>query len=70
MEKNQLYIKIEKAMVEVSATKRSLAKMLGMSTENLYSRLKNGKFSYEELEKIADFLDCDLVFDFVRKEHK
>lgn len=68
--KNQLYIKIEKAMVDTSATKRAMAKMLGMTPENLYSRLKNGKFSYEELEKIADFLDCELVLDFVKKEHK
>lgn len=47
---------------EISMTE--LGKRMGMSRQNFSSRLKVGKFSIEEYEKIADILGCEFVFKF------
>lgn len=41
-----------------------LGRKMGMSQQNFSSRLKVGKFSKEEYEKMAEILGCELVFRF------
>lgn len=38
---------------------------LGMSQQNISKRLKVGKFTQEELEKMADVLGCQYVSSFI-----
>ena len=42
-----------------------LGTRLGMSQQNFSKRLKVGKFTQEELEKIADALGCQYVSSFI-----
>lgn len=42
-----------------------LARRLGMSTTNLYNRLKRDNFSEKDLQKIAEVLDCRFKAGFV-----
>lgn len=63
--KNAIQIMIEQQMVAKGMKKKDLAAALGMSPENLYARLKTGKFSYDELQTIAKSLDCNLNLAFV-----
>lgn len=56
---------IEKALVEARMTKTQLAAALGMSPQNLYKRLKTGKFSYQELQAIAEAMGAKLELSFV-----
>ena len=42
-----------------------LARRLGMSTTNLYNRLKRDNFTDKDLQKIADVLNCTFKAGFV-----
>lgn len=41
-----------------------LAKQFGTSQPNMTKRLKVGKFTKEELKKIADILGCEYISEF------
>ena len=41
-----------------------LAKQFGTSQPNMTQRLKNGKFTKEELKRIADILGCEYILEF------
>lgn len=56
---------IEKALVEARITKTQLAEKLSMSPQALYQRLKTGKFSYQELQAIAEAMGAKLELSFV-----
>jgi len=45
-----------------------LARRLGMSTTNLYNRLKRDNFTESDLRRIADVLNCDFEAGFVLKD--
>jgi DNA-binding Xre family transcriptional regulator len=42
-----------------------LARCLGMSTTNLYNRMKRDNFTDKDLRKIAEVLDCTFKAGFV-----
>ena len=42
-----------------------LARRLGMSTTNLYNRLKRDNFTNKDLQRIAEVLDCTFNAGFV-----
>jgi DNA-binding Xre family transcriptional regulator len=42
-----------------------LARRLGMSTTNLYNRLKRDNFSDKDLQRVAEVLDCTFRAGFV-----
>ena len=42
-----------------------LARRLGMSTTNLYNRLKRDNFTDQDLQRIAEVLDCTFKAGFV-----
>lgn len=52
--------KIELVLVKRKMTKAELATKLGMSTQNLYSRMKRDNFSENDMKKIAEVLECSL----------
>jgi DNA-binding Xre family transcriptional regulator len=73
---NTLYIKEEHIMgmaekIRILLVKRGniseaeLARRLGMSTTNLYNRLKRDNFTDRDLQKIAEVLDCTFKAGFV-----
>jgi transcriptional regulator with XRE-family HTH domain len=42
-----------------------LARRLGMSTTNLYNRLKRDNFTDKDLQRIAEVLDCTFKAGFI-----
>jgi transcriptional regulator with XRE-family HTH domain len=42
-----------------------LARRLGMSTTNLYNRLKRDNFTDKDLKRIAEVLDCTFKASFI-----
>lgn len=53
---------IRQAMIERNIGIKELAAMLGIQPQSMSTKLYRDTFSYNEVEKIADFLNCDLVF--------
>jgi len=41
-----------------------LARKLGISPQNLYSKMKRDNFSEKEMRRMADVLDCTLKISF------
>ena len=52
--------KIELVLIKRKLSKSELASLLGMSTQNLYSRMKRDNFSENDMKRIAEVLDCSL----------
>ena len=46
----------------------SLGRAIGMTPQNFNRKMKNEFFTVEDLEKIADALDCNLNISFVMKD--
>lgn len=55
---------IEKKLIDVGKKKSDLARYMDISPQALRYRLSTQKFSYSELQTIADFFGCDLVLYF------
>lgn len=55
---------IEKKLIDVGKRKSDLARYMKISPQALRYRLQTQKFSYEELQKMAQFFGCDLVLYF------
>ncbi len=51
-------------------TKKDIADYLGISRQNFVNKLSRDTFSPEELSKIAEKLDCELVMKGKAKEYK
>jgi DNA-binding Xre family transcriptional regulator len=51
-------------------TKKDIADYLGISGQNFTNKLARDTFSPEELSKIAEKLECELVFKGKVKEYK
>ena len=56
---------INMACVYAGISQSELARRIGTSPQALNNRLKTGKFTREELDKIAQALGCTLVLAFV-----
>jgi len=46
------------------------ARKLGISPQNLYSKMKRDNFSEKELRQMADVLDCSLNITFTLNDTK
>ena len=46
----------------------SLGRAVGMTPQNFNRKMKNEFFSVEDLEKIAEALDCDLKISFTLRD--
>ena len=55
---------IERGLIEAGMSKTQLATAFGMSPQALNQRFRTGKFSYQELQKIAEIMGAKLVFKF------
>lgn len=64
MAKNGTQIVIEEALLRSDVLKKDVAKAFGVTAETFSKRLKTGKFSYDELQKIAELTNSELVFKF------
>lgn len=60
--------KIKAACAYVGKSEAQLARDLGTSPSAFNQRLKTGKFTSEELEKIADALGAEFVLCFKLKD--
>lgn len=56
--------RIDMTLVQLHMSKKELARRLGVSPASLSNRLRTGRFSYDELEKMAEAMDCDFVLEF------
>ena len=52
--------KIEHVLLKRKMNKVELAQSLGVSTQNLYNKLKKDDFKESDMQKIADVLGCKL----------
>lgn len=68
MAKNGTQIAIEEALLRSDVLKKDIAKAFGVTSETFSKRLKTGKFSYDELQKIAELTNSELVFRFEMKK--
>lgn len=59
-----LYEQVKSALLHSNMTLAELAKQFGISASGMTQRLKNGKFTKQELQKIAHILGCDYVSYF------
>lgn len=57
--------KVEVACKIAGITVTELGKRLGMSQQSISNRLKTGKFTQKELEKMADILECEYHSYFI-----
>jgi len=53
--------KIKQVLLEKNMTVTQLAEKMGITQQALSQKLYRNKFSYNEYEKIANLLDCDVV---------
>ena len=67
----ELIEKLIKARLEANLTQKELAQKCGMKQSNI-SRLESGKSNptIRFLKKLANSLDCDLVIELRKREHK
>ena len=56
--------KIKMAVAYAGISEAELARRIGCSPQSLHQRLKTGKFSSADLERIAKGLGAELVFCF------
>ena len=59
---------IKKLLLEKDVNTVELAKRLGCGTSNLYGKYKRNNFSLNELEEIANALNCDLSISFTARD--
>ena len=52
---------IRQLLAEFSMTSKELAPLLDMSPQGLSNKMSRDSFSYDDMAKIADILDCKLV---------
>lgn len=62
--------KIELVLIKRKMSKADLAKALGMTTQNLYGRMKRDNFSESDMKKIADALKCDFNVTMTLRDTK
>ncbi len=55
---------IKTACIHANISITELAKQFGISQPGFSQRMKTGKFTREELEKIAGILDCEYISYF------
>ena len=51
---------IKQVMLERNVSVKDLAGKLGIEPQSVSNKLYRDSFSYKEVEKIADILDCDV----------
>lgn len=51
---------IKQLMIERDVTVKLLAEKLGIQAQSMSNKLYRDSFSYDEIVKIADILDCDV----------
>ena len=56
--------KIKLALTYAKVSEAELARRIGTSSQALGQRLKTGKFTSEELDKIADVIGAEYFFGF------
>lgn len=52
---------IRQLLIERDMTIKALAERLGIQPQSMSNKIYRDTFSYEEVEKIADILDCDVA---------
>lgn len=60
--------KVRILLVKRKITVTDLAKRLGMSQSNLSNKLSRDNFNEEELQEIAEALNCDLDIGFTLRD--
>lgn len=63
-QKSVLYRQINMLCAERGITLAQLAKLIGVTPQNLYGRLERERLTYSELSKIAEVLGCTFSYNF------
>lgn len=51
---------IKQLLIERNMSVKTLAEMLGIQAQSMSNKLYRDKFSYDEVVRIADILECDV----------
>ena len=57
--------KIKHLLLEKDATQTTLAEKIGMTQSNLSYKMSKNAYNVDDLNKIADALECELEINFV-----
>lgn len=57
--------KVEAACKIAGISVSELGRQMGMSQPSISNRLKTGKFTQDELNKMADIMGCEYVSNFI-----
>ena len=59
---------IKKLLLDKDSNTVQLAKLLNCGTANIYNKYKRNNFSLNEVEEIAEVLNCDVKITFIDKK--
>ena len=62
--------KIKILLIKKKLTAKELAGKLGCTSQNISGKMKRDNFSMNELQEIAQALDCSLEINFVMNDTK
>lgn len=52
---------VRQLLIEFEVSGKELAEMLGMSAQSLSNKMSRDSFTYDEMAKIAEILNCKLL---------
>lgn len=61
---------VKKRMVDLDLNQEKLAAMIGRSRQTLCVSLKNDNLKENDMQKIADALNCDLIIELRPRNEK
>jgi hypothetical protein len=61
---------VKKRMVDLDLNQEKLAAMIGRSRQSLCISLKNDNLRENDMRKIADAMNCDLIIDLRPRDEK
>lgn len=64
----QLKNEIKKSIIDNSTTAKSIADSLGMSAQTFQHLINKKQFSFADMKRICDAMDCDLVIDIIKRD--
>ena len=64
----QLKKELKKVQIDNSITAKSVCDKLGMIPQTYQTLINKKQFSFADMKRICDAMNCDLVIDIVKRE--
>lgn len=66
----QLKRELKKVQIDNNITAKSVCDKLDMIPQTYQTLINKKQFSFADMKRICDVMDCDLVIDIVRREQE